>query len=64
METKGRNTMPSIPRITKDMILSTVLEITRETGFEGVKCKKHFRQAQILCTSYFTGYEDTYQLRI
>ena len=31
--------MPPKPKITKTMILNTVLEITRETGFEAVNAR-------------------------
>lgn len=55
--------MPPKPKITKAMILRTVLEITREMGFEAVNAR---RIADRLCCStrpIFTCYENMDELK-
>lgn len=50
--------MPPKPKITKDMILTTVLNITRETGFEAVNARSIAGKMQCSTRPIFTCYEN------
>lgn len=49
--------MPPKPKITKDMILSAVLELTQETGFETVNARSIAKKLQCSTRPIFTCYE-------
>lgn len=55
--------MPPKPRITKDMILNTVLEITRETGFEAINARGIASKLQCSTRPIFTCYENMEELK-
>ena len=49
--------MPPKAKITKEMILNTVLEITKETGFETVNARSIAGRLQCSTRPIFTCYE-------
>lgn len=55
--------MPPKPKITKGMILSTVLNITRETGFETVNARSIADKLQCSTRPIFTCYENMDELK-
>ncbi len=55
--------MPPKPKITKDMILNTVLEITQETGFETVNARSIANKLQCSTRPIFTCYENMEELK-
>lgn len=55
--------MPPKPKITKDMILYTVLEITREAGFEAVNARSIATRLQCSTRPIFTCYENMEELK-
>lgn len=55
--------MPPKPKITKDMILTTVLDITRETGFEAVNARSIAGKLQCSTRPIFTCYENMEELK-
>ena len=55
--------MPPKAKITKDMILHTVLDITRETGFETVNARSIAGKLQCSTRPIFTCYENMEQLK-
>ena len=55
--------MPPRPRITNDMILTAVLEITRENGFEAVNARGIAEKLQCSTRPIFTCYENMKQLK-
>ena len=55
--------MPPKPKITKDMILTTVLNITRETGFEAVNARSIAGKLQCSTRPIFTCYENMEELK-
>ena len=55
--------MPPKPKITKDMILTTVLEITRKTGFEAVNARSIAGKLQCSTRPIFTCYENMEELK-
>ncbi len=55
--------MPPKPKITKDMILNTVLEITQETGFEAVNARSIASRLQCSTRPIFTCYENMDELK-
>lgn len=55
--------MPPKVKITKEMILSTVLEITRETGFETVNARSIAGKLQCSTRPIFTCYENMEALK-
>lgn len=55
--------MPPKPKITKDMILTTVLNITRETGFEAVNARSIAVKLQCSTRPIFTCYENMEELK-
>lgn len=55
--------MPPKPKITKDMILNTVLEITQETGFETVNARSIASKLQCSTRPIFTCYENMEELK-
>ena len=55
--------MPPKPKITKDMILTTVLNITRETGFEAVNARSIAGKLQCSTRPIFTCYESMEELK-
>lgn len=55
--------MPPKPKITKDMILTTVLGITRETGFEAVNARSIAGKLQCSTRPIFTCYENMEELK-
>lgn len=55
--------MPPKAKITKDMILSTVLDITRETGFETVNARSIASKLQCSTRPIFTCYENMDELK-
>lgn len=55
--------MPPKARITKEMILQTVLGITRETGFENVNARSIAKKLQCSTRPIFTCYENMDELK-
>lgn len=55
--------MPPKPKITKEMILDTVLGITRETGFEAVNARSIANKLQCSTRPIFTCYENMDELK-
>ena len=55
--------MPPKPKITKDMILTTVLNITQETGFEAVNARSIAGKLQCSTRPIFTCYENMEELK-
>lgn len=55
--------MPPKAKITKDMILNTVLEITKETGFETVNARSIANKLQCSTRPIFTCYENMDELK-
>lgn len=55
--------MPPKAKITKDMILHTVLNITRESGFETVNARSIANKLQCSTRPIFTCYESMEQLK-
>lgn len=55
--------MPPKARITKNMILNTVLDITRETGFETVNARSIASKLQCSTRPIFTCYENMDELK-
>ena len=55
--------MPPKAKITKDMILHTVLDITRETGFETVNARSIAGKLQCSPRPIFTCYENMEELK-
>lgn len=57
------NGMPPKAKITKNMILNTVLEITQETGFETVNARSIANKLQCSTRPIFTCYENMEELK-
>lgn len=55
--------MPPKAKITKAMILNTVLEITQETGFENVNARSIANRLQCSTRPIFTCYENMEELK-
>ena len=55
--------MPPKPKITKEMVLSTVLEITRETGFETINARSIAHKLQCSTRPIFTCYANMDELK-
>jgi len=55
--------MPPKAKITKNMILNTVLDITRETGFESVNARSIASKLQCSTRPIFTCYENMDELK-
>lgn len=55
--------MPPKAKATKDMILKTVLEITRESGFETVNARSIANKLQCSTRPIFTCYENMEELK-
>lgn len=55
--------MPPKPKITKNMILETVLKITQKTGFETVNARSIAHQLQCSTRPIFTCYENMDELK-
>lgn len=55
--------MPPKAKVTKDMILKTVLEITRESGFETVNARSIANKLQCSTRPIFTCYENMEELK-
>ena len=55
--------MPPKPKITKDMILNTVLEITRKRGFEAVNARSIAEKLQCSTRPIFTCYKNMEELK-
>lgn len=55
--------MPPAAKITKEMILKTVLEITRETGFETVNARSIAGKLNCSTRPIFTCYENMEELK-
>ena len=55
--------MPPKPKITKEMILNAVLNITRETGFETVNARSIASRLQCSTRPIFTCYDNMDQLK-
>lgn len=55
--------MPPKAKITKDMILNTVLEITRKTGFEAVNARSIANKLQCSTRPIFTCYKNMDELK-
>ena len=55
--------MPPKAKISKDMILRTVLDITRETGFETVNARSIAASLQCSTRPIFTCYENMDELK-
>ena len=55
--------MPPKARITKEMILNTVLDITRETGFESVNARSIAKKLQCSTQPVFTCYKNMDDLK-
>lgn len=55
--------MPPTAKITKEMILNTVLEITRETGFETVNARSIAGKLNCSTRPIFTCYENMEELK-
>lgn len=56
--------MPPKAKITKEMILNTVLEITREAGFESVNARSISGRLQCSTRPIFTCYENMEELSL
>ena len=57
------NNMPSKAKVTKEMILDTVLKITKETGFETVNARSIANKLQCSTRPIFTCYENMEELK-
>lgn len=55
--------MPPKPKITKDMILNTVLEITQEMGFEAVNARSIANKLECSTRPIFTCYENMEEMK-
>lgn len=55
--------MPPKAKITKEMILNTVMEITKETGFETVNARSIANKLQCSTRPIFTCYENMDELK-
>lgn len=55
--------MPPKARITKEMILNTVLEITQKSGFETVNARNIANKLQCSTRPIFTCYENMEELK-
>ena len=55
--------MPPKAKITKEMILNTVLKITKETGFEAVNARSIAGRLQCSTRPIFTCYENMEELK-
>lgn len=55
--------MPPKAKITKEMILNTVLDVTRETGFETVNARSIASKLQCSTRPIFTCYENMDELK-
>lgn len=55
--------MPPKPKITRDMILKAVLDITRRTGFETVNARSIAHELQCSTRPIFTCYENMEELK-
>lgn len=55
--------MPPKAKITKEMILNTVMDITRETGFETANARSIARKLQCSTRPIFTCYENMDELK-
>lgn len=55
--------MPPKAKISKEMILDTVLDITRETGFEAVNARSIAARLQCSTRPIFTCYENMDELK-
>ena len=55
--------MPPKAKITKEMILNTVLDITREAGFESVNARSISGRLQCSTRPIFTCYENMDELK-
>ena len=55
--------MPPAARITKEMILNTVLDITREAGFEAVNARSIAGRLQCSTRPIFTCYNSMEELK-
>ena len=55
--------MPPKAKITKEKILNTVLEITKETGFETVNARSIANKLQCSTRPIFTCYENMDELK-
>ena len=55
--------MPPKPKVTKDMILAAVLNLTQEEGFEAVNARSIAGKLQCSTRPIFTCYESMEQLR-
>lgn len=58
-----RNIMPPKAKITKNMILNTVLKITQETGFETVNARSIANELKCSTRPIFTCYENMEELK-
>ncbi len=56
--------MPPKVKITKEMILNTVLDITREVGFEAVNARSIASKLQCSTRPIFTCYENMNELKM
>lgn len=61
---KSDDNMPPKPKITKSMILTTVLDITRETGFESVNARSIAGKLQCSTRPIFTCYDNMDELKM
>ena len=59
----GEMNMPPKAKITKDMILNTVLTITRENGFEYVNARSIAKELNCSTRPIFTCYENMEELK-
>ena len=55
--------MPPKPKITKEMILTAVLKITQEIGFEAVNASSIAERLQCSTRPIFTCYESMEELK-
>ena len=55
--------MPPKAKISKEMILNTVLDITRESGFETVNARSIANKLQCSTRPIFTCYENMEELK-
>lgn len=55
--------MPPTPKITKEMILNTVLELTRQTGFETVNARSIAGKLECSTRPIFTCYKNMEELK-
>ena len=62
-KTERQTLMPPKAKITKEMILNTVLEITKETGFETVNARSIAGRLQCSTRPIFTCYENMEELK-